>query len=69
MFYTRREFIEQLGIGIAGFGLLSAMPGTTLIPNATSLPRSLPDAQGVSSAGIVNSVSYTHLTLPTKRIV
>ena len=56
MFYTRREFIEQLGVGIAGFGLLSAMPGAALIPNAVSLPRSLPDAQGVSSAGIVNFI-------------
>lgn len=56
MFYTRREFIEQLGVGLAGFGLLSAIPGTAPIPTATSLPRSLPEEQGVSSAGIVNFI-------------
>ncbi len=57
MFYTRREFIEQLGVGIAGFGLLSAIPADlSRQEKDTSLPRSLPDAQGVSSAGIVNFI-------------
>ncbi len=55
MYQTRREFIEQLGVGIAGFGLLSAIPGSSTEKD-TSLPRSLPDQQGVSSAGIVNFI-------------
>ena len=57
MFQTRREFIEQLGVGMAGLGLLSAIPDTPNREKNTSLPRSLPDAQGVSSAGIVNFIS------------
>lgn len=51
---TRREFLEQLGIGVAGLGLLSAIPDQPITLKDKNLPRSSPEDQGVSSAGIVN---------------
>ncbi len=51
---SRREFIAQLGVGIAGLGLVSGVPIRLNGLKGNSLPRSTPEAQGVSSAGIVN---------------
>jgi len=56
MTMDRRTFLKQLGYGVAGTGLLSLVPGcrtTGPALNANSLPRSTPEAQGVSSAGIL----------------
>lgn len=59
MLLNRRNFLHQLGLGVAGVGLLSGLPGT--LPAAPfrsfQLPRSLPEAQGVSSAGLLNFVN------------
>ncbi|GAB3267155.1 hypothetical protein GCM10027347_35660 [Larkinella harenae] len=56
---NRRNFLHQLGLGVAGVGLLSGLPG--IVPAAPfrsfQLPRSLPEAQGVSSAGLLNFVN------------
>ena len=52
----RRTFLKQLGVGAAGLGLASSVPGCKTIPVSAlhqSLPRSTPEAEGVSSAGIL----------------
>jgi len=52
----RRAFLKQLGYGVAGVGLLSLIPGcrtTRLAVGGHNLPRSTPEAEGVSSAGIL----------------
>lgn len=51
----RRTFLKQIGWGAAGLGLVSTFPGcvTQQDTNHHNLPRSTPEAQGVSSAGIV----------------
>ncbi len=54
---TRRTFIKQIGLGTAGLGLVSLLPGCqSLRPRfgAGQLPRSTPEAEGVSSTGILN---------------
>lgn len=53
--HNRRIFIKQVGLGAAGFGLLSAFPAFGEPKNGTGLmvlPRSTPEEQGVSSAGV-----------------
>ena len=55
MTLNRRAFLRQAGIGAAGVGLLSLLPGCRTTPPAAgagSLPRSSPEAQGISSTGI-----------------
>jgi CubicO group peptidase (beta-lactamase class C family) len=51
----RRAFLKQLGLGAAGLSLVSSWPGcsTSRGASARSLPRSTPEEQGVSSAGIL----------------
>jgi len=53
----RRTFLRQLGFGAAGLGLLatfpSCLPADGAISGAAHLPRSRPEAQGVSSADIL----------------
>ena len=54
---NRRAFLKQVGVGTAGAGLLSFVPGCrTASPNLVGgeLPRSAPEAQGVSSSGILS---------------
>ena len=53
---NRRAFLKQVGVGTAGVGLLSFLPACRTNPQtagAGKLPRSTPEAQGVSSAGIL----------------
>jgi CubicO group peptidase (beta-lactamase class C family) len=56
MTLNRRAFLKQVGVGTAGVGLLSFVPGCRTAPptgGAGKLPRSTPEAQGVSSSGIL----------------
>ncbi len=56
MTLNRRAFLKQVGVGAAGVGLLSLVPGCQTAPQAdgsSKLPRSTPEAEGVSSAGIL----------------
>ena len=56
MTLTRRVFLKQVGVGTAGVGLLSFLPACRTTPQTAGtgkLPRSTPEAQGVSSAGIL----------------
>src|SRR5687768_5171954 len=48
---TRRTFLKQIGLGSVGFSLISALQAHNAF-DKKSLPRSLPEAQGVSSTGI-----------------
>lgn len=74
MTLNRRNFLHQLGLGVAGVGFISALP--TTLPaaplRAFQLPRSLPEAQGVSSAGLldfVNAVEAGKLNLHSLMVV
>jgi CubicO group peptidase (beta-lactamase class C family) len=51
----RRLFLKQLGLGAAGLGLVSSWPLRSVAEEAAGghLPRSTPEEQGVSSAGIL----------------
>jgi len=51
----RRAFLRQIGFGAAGLGLASALSARLLAQKLADgkLPRSTPEAQGVSSEGIV----------------
>jgi CubicO group peptidase (beta-lactamase class C family) len=56
MTLNRRAFLKQVGVGAAGAGLLVFIPGcgtTRPAMGAGKLPRSAPEAEGVSSAGIL----------------
>lgn len=53
---TRRTFLKQLALGTAGFGFVSFMPCPATAARTLgnkSLPRSTPEAEGVTSAGIL----------------
>jgi CubicO group peptidase (beta-lactamase class C family) len=54
MSIDRRSFLQQVGFGVAGVGLLSALPESALASRskAVGLPRSTPESQGISSTGI-----------------
>ncbi|MFC5410461.1 serine hydrolase domain-containing protein [Larkinella bovis] len=74
MTLNRRNFLYQLGLGVAGVGLVSALPAT--LPAAPlrsfQLPRSLPEAQGISSVGLldfVNAVETANLNLHSLMVV
>ena len=57
MTLNRRAFLKQVGVGTAGVGLLSFVPGCRSTPStagAGKLPRSAPEAQGVSSSGVLS---------------
>jgi CubicO group peptidase (beta-lactamase class C family) len=51
----RREFIRQVGLSAAAFGIMSSFPETMYAfpAYAGSLPRSTPEQEGVSSAGVI----------------
>jgi CubicO group peptidase (beta-lactamase class C family) len=53
---TRRSFLQQIGTGAAGLGLVAYLPGCQTIRGGagrTALPRGTPEAEGVTSAGIL----------------
>lgn len=47
---SRRLFLKQLGMGALGIGLISGLPGYAFKGTKPGLPRSTPEAQGISSA-------------------
>ena len=53
---TRRIFLQQIGLGTAGLGLVALFPGCQALRSlggTSQLPRSTPEAEGISSAGIL----------------
>jgi len=53
---NRRTFLKQVGLGAAGLGLVAFVPGCRTARSAfagSKLPRSMPEAEGVSSSGIL----------------
>ncbi len=53
---NRRRFLKQISYGTAGVGLLSLVPGCQTAPltaNSQNLPRTTPEAEGVSTAGLL----------------
>lgn len=55
MIANRRVFLQQLGCGAAGLGLISLIPACRTTPalvRVGALPRSTPEEQGISSAAI-----------------
>lgn len=59
MTLNRRIFLHQLGLGVAGLGLIGSLPESLQAAplRAVRLPRSLPEAQGISSAGLLDFVN------------
>ena len=56
MMPNRRTFLKHLSVGTAGLGLISIVPGCQTIQHtfgATTLPRSTPEAEGISSSGLL----------------
>ena len=55
MSYSRRTFLRQAGLGVAGLGLALRLPEALAAEGGSGrkLPRSAPEAQGVASAGIL----------------
>jgi CubicO group peptidase (beta-lactamase class C family) len=53
MITTRRNFLAQLSLATAGLSLLSRCPNS-LAASVASLPRSTPEAQGISSQAILD---------------
>jgi CubicO group peptidase (beta-lactamase class C family) len=55
MISHRRTFLKQLGFGAVGVGFVSSLPTchAALFSNHARLPRSAPEAQGVSSEAIL----------------
>jgi len=71
---NRREFLGKIGLGALQVGLISQLPLSSWASSAanTGLPRSLPEAQGISSKGIldfVNAVEMKNLNLHSLMIV
>ncbi|GAB3996327.1 hypothetical protein GCM10028807_38590 [Spirosoma daeguense] len=56
---NRRTFLQQLGFGAASLFVATSLPANTItLPYRTGkLPRSLPEAQGVSPSGILDFVN------------
>ncbi|AQG79594.1 serine hydrolase domain-containing protein [Spirosoma montaniterrae] len=57
MSLNRRLFLQQLGFGIAGLTFAPANTGWAVPTRSAKLPRSLPEAQGVASGGLLNFVN------------
>ena len=71
---NRRSFLQKLGLGMAGCGVAGSLPVASwhAPPRAVRLPRSLPEAQGVASGGIldfVNAIEAGGLSLHSLMIV
>jgi CubicO group peptidase (beta-lactamase class C family) len=74
MTLNRRIFLQQLGLGAASLGLISSLPTTLQATPLRSfrLPRSLPEAQGVSSSGLldfVNAIESAKLNVHSMMVV
>ena len=70
IFQRQIDFIQQSGIVAAMVGMLQAPPGTRLFDRLKRENRVVSSFSGDNVDGTTNiPVSYTHLTLPTKRIV
>jgi len=74
MTVNRRKFLQNLGLGALQVGLISQLPlSAWALPAANKgLPRSLPEAQGISSKGIldfVNAVEEKNLNLHSLIVV
>ncbi|GAB3896358.1 hypothetical protein GCM10028803_13860 [Larkinella knui] len=74
MTLTRRFFLHQLGLGAAGLAVAGSLPASLQATPLRSfhLPRSLPEAQGVSSSGLldfVNAVEAGKLNLHSLMVV
>lgn len=56
MNYDRRSFVKQIGLGSLGLALIGhgSYAASVKTANRSFLPRSTPEAQGVSSRGIIN---------------
>lgn len=55
---SRRTFLQHLGMGVAGLSVAGSLPTTAWATAGSSrLPRSLPEAQGVASAGILDFIN------------
>lgn len=58
MTMNRRSFLKQIGAGAAGLGLVSFLPGCRSLSLASSgLPRSTPEAEGISSRAIIDFIN------------
>ncbi|TLU99092.1 serine hydrolase domain-containing protein [Dyadobacter luticola] len=59
MSYNRREFLQHLGFGALQLGVISAIPASAWAASLQygQLPRSSPEAQGMSAKGILDFVS------------
>lgn len=55
---NRRDFLRQLGFGVAGLTIATTLPtvGWALPTKSGKLPRSLPEAQGVAPGGLLDFV-------------
>lgn len=74
MALNRREFLEKTGLAALQLGLLSQLPmlSQAAAVSNTGLLRSLPEAQGVESAGIfdfVNAIENKNLNLHSLMVV
>jgi len=74
MIINRREFLGKIGLGALQVGLISQLPLSSWASSAanTGLPRSLPEAQGISSKGIldfVNAVETKNLNVHSLIVV
>ena len=66
---SRRHFLKQLGFGVAG---LTFAPNLTAFAKPGGLPRSIPEAQGVASGGLLdflNAVESQKLNLHSVMVV
>ncbi|GAA4411842.1 hypothetical protein GCM10023187_38210 [Nibrella viscosa] len=52
---NRREFLKHLGLGVAGLGIASTLPGSAwaVARTGSKLVRSTPEAEGIASADIL----------------
>ncbi|GAB3641615.1 serine hydrolase domain-containing protein [Spirosoma arcticum] len=69
---NRRLFLKQLGFGAAGLTIATTLTGWDAPARSTKLPRSLPQAQGVASGGLldfVNTVEKADLNLHSMMVV
>src|SRR5258708_770980 len=57
--FTRRDFLQRAGLGVAGGCVARALPASAraLVAAPSRLPRSTPEALGVASAGILDFVN------------
>lgn len=71
---NRRVFLQHLGLGLLGLSTADALPADRFsAPTRTlALPRSLPEAQGVASAGLldfVNAIDANKLNVHSMMVV